>query len=73
MTYLKFTRGGVSRLINMYDEAQINEAIDDGFTLQSKKGKPLTVESNELITGKSRASREDVLESVQELIKAKSK
>lgn len=61
MTYMKFTNKGVSRLINIYDETSIAEAVADGFIMQTKGDKPITVESEELASGIRSGSKEDVI------------
>lgn len=52
MTYIKFTNGAVTRLINMDNEEAQKEAELDGFyMLIGADGIPEHIESSELING----------------------
>lgn len=54
MTYVKFTNGSTTRLINMNNEVAQREAEDDGFyMIIGADGIPEHVESSELVNGRS--------------------
>lgn len=54
MTYVKFTNGSTTRLINMNNEVAQREAEDDGFyMIIGVDGIPEHVESSELVNGRS--------------------
>lgn len=52
MTYVKFSNGSTTRLINMNNEVAQREAVDDGFYMvMGDDGIPAHIESSELING----------------------
>lgn len=54
MTYIKFTNGSTTRLINMNNEVTQHEAEDDGFhMIIGEDGIPEHIESSELINNTS--------------------
>ncbi len=50
MTYIKFTNGSTTRLLNMNNEVAQREAEDDGFYMvMGEDGIPAHIESSELL------------------------
>ena len=53
MTYIKFSNGSTTRLINMNDEVTQKEAEEDGFLMViGKDGIPEHIDSSELLDNK---------------------
>lgn len=64
--YIKFSNGSTTQLIDMYDEARQNEAIENGFLMvPTDEGLPATIDSSDLITTAD-LSRAQMLRAISE-------
>ena len=64
-TYIKFSNGSTTLLIDMYDEARQREVIEDGFLTVMDGELPASVESSELIA-QGDPSRAEMLRAIAE-------